>query len=65
MPALGYRHIGWDVEVYEWEPGRTAEEIADRAVAGVEAHGDGAIVLLHTWPDPVAPALSQLVASPA
>ena len=61
LPALGYRHIGWDVEVYEWDPGRTAHEIATRAVDGVAAHGDGAIVLLHTWPDPVAPALAEIV----
>ena len=61
LPELGYRHIGWDVEVYEWEPGRTAAEVAQRAVAGVVARGDGAIVLLHTWPDPVAPALADLV----
>jgi peptidoglycan/xylan/chitin deacetylase (PgdA/CDA1 family) len=59
--ALGYRHVGWDVEVYEWEPGRTAAEVAQRAVDGVIARGDGAIVLLHTWPDPVAPALAELV----
>jgi peptidoglycan/xylan/chitin deacetylase (PgdA/CDA1 family) len=62
LPALGYRHIGWDVECYEWDPGRTADEIAGRAVEGVMAHGDGAIVLLHTWPDPVAPALAEIVA---
>jgi peptidoglycan/xylan/chitin deacetylase (PgdA/CDA1 family) len=61
LGALGYRHVGWDVELYEWEPGRTAAEIADAVVAGVEAHGDGAIVLLHSWPDPVAPALAEAV----
>ena len=61
LPALGYRHVGWDVEVYEWDPGRTSREVAARAVDGVTAHGDGAIVLLHTWPDPVAPALAEVV----
>ena len=60
LPGLGYRHVGWDVEVYEWEPGRTAGEVADAAVDGAAAHGDGAIVLLHTWPDPVAPALAEI-----
>ena len=29
------------------------------------ARGDGAIVLLHTWPDPVAPALAEIVRAPA
>ena len=61
LPALGYRHVGWDVEVFEWDPGRTSREVATRAVDGVTAHGDGAIVLLHTWPDPVAPALAEMV----
>ena len=61
LPALGYRHVGWDVELYEWDPGRSAPEVASRAVAGVDARGDGAIVLFHTWPDPVAPALAEIV----
>ena len=62
LGALGYRHVGWNVELYEWEPGRTAHDIADAVVTGVEAHGDGAIVLLHSWPDPVVPALAGAVA---
>ena len=61
LGALGYRHVGWDVEVYEWDPGRSSNEIATRAVDGVTSRGDGAIVLLHTWPDPVAPALAEVV----
>ena len=61
LANLGYRHVGWDVECYEWDPGRSADEIAARAVEGVLRRGDGAIVLLHTWPDPVAPALAEIV----
>jgi peptidoglycan/xylan/chitin deacetylase (PgdA/CDA1 family) len=61
LPGLGYRHVGWDVEVFEWDPGRTSREVATKTVEGVTAHGDGAIVLLHTWPDPVAPALAEVV----
>ena len=61
LPSLGYRHIGWHVEVYDWEPDRTADEIVERVAAGVTDHGDGTIVLLHTWPDPVAPALTGIV----
>jgi peptidoglycan/xylan/chitin deacetylase (PgdA/CDA1 family) len=61
LSTLGYRHVGWDVELYEWEAGRSAAEVAARAVAGVEARGDGAILLCHTWPDPVAPALAEIV----
>ena len=58
---LGYRHVGWDVELYEWEAGRSAHGIAERAVGAARSHGDGAIVLAHTWPDPVAPALAEIV----
>jgi peptidoglycan/xylan/chitin deacetylase (PgdA/CDA1 family) len=61
LPGLGYRHVGWDVEAYEWDPGRSSHEIAARAIEGVTAHGDGAILLFHTWPDPVAPALAEIV----
>ena len=61
LPDLGYRHVGWDVEVFEWDPGRSSSEVAAKALDGVSAHGDGAIVLLHTWPDPVAPALAEVV----
>ena len=61
LSALGYRHVGWDVELYEWEPGRAAAEVAGAVVDGVEEHGDGSIVLLHSWPDPVAPGLADAV----
>jgi peptidoglycan/xylan/chitin deacetylase (PgdA/CDA1 family) len=61
LAGLGYRHIGWHVEVYEWQPGRTPDEVVRGVVDGVTAHGDGAIVLLHPWPDPVAPALPEIV----
>jgi peptidoglycan-N-acetylglucosamine deacetylase len=61
LPDLGYRHVGWDVEVYEWEPARTVREVVVGTIDGVRARGDGAIVLLHTWPDPVAPALAGIV----
>jgi peptidoglycan-N-acetylglucosamine deacetylase len=61
LPALGYRHVGWDVEVFEWEPGRSTREVVASAVTGVMENADGAIVLLHTWPDPVAPAMAEVV----
>ena len=47
LPALGYRHVGWDVELYEWEAGRSASEVGARAIAGVEARGDGVDELDH------------------
>jgi peptidoglycan/xylan/chitin deacetylase (PgdA/CDA1 family) len=54
---LGYRNVHWHVETQDWEPWRTAEEIARDTVEGALAHGDEAVVLLHTWPDGTAQAL--------
>ena len=50
IAATGYRHVGWHVEVEDWEPDRTPQAIAADAVAGIRRHGDGAVLLLHTWP---------------
>ena len=61
LGGLGYRHVGWNVECYEWEPDRTTEQVLRTAVDGSLAHGDGAIVLLHTWPRPVAPGLPAML----
>ncbi len=45
-----YTHVGWDVVAEDWEPDRTAEDVARDVLAGVAAAGDGAVILLHTWP---------------
>ena len=57
IAAAGYRHVGWHVEVEDWEPARTPEAIASDAVKGIREHGDGAVLLLHTWPGGTAEAL--------
>ena len=61
LGELGYRDVHWHVVVEDWEPRRTAEDIARDALDGVERHGDGAVVLLHTWPDRTADALPAIV----
>jgi peptidoglycan/xylan/chitin deacetylase (PgdA/CDA1 family) len=58
---LGYRNVHWHVELEDWEPWRAAEDIAREAIDGVARHGDGAVVLLHTWPDRTADALPMIV----
>lgn len=55
LAEMGYRHVHWDFEVKEWRRRSTARDVEDGVVAGVEEHGDGAVVLLHPWP-PVVPA---------
>lgn len=61
LAELGYRHVGWDVEVDEWDVARTPREVEDAAVNGVLAAGDRAIVLLHTWPASVPAALPGII----
>jgi peptidoglycan/xylan/chitin deacetylase (PgdA/CDA1 family) len=61
IERLGYRQVGWHVVLDDWEPYRTGEAIATDAIAGVRAHGDGAVVLLHTWPGGTAEGLPQMI----
>lgn len=61
LAARGYRNVHWDVAVSDWEEDRTAERVENDVVDGVLQHGDGVIVLLHTWPAPTAGALAPIV----
>ena len=61
LGELGYRDVSWHVELADWEPDRTAEAIARDAVGGALSHGDGAVVLLHTWPGPTGEALPEIL----
>ena len=62
MADLGYpRHVGWHVAPDDWEPGRTRDELVERVVDGAVRHGDGAVVLMHTWPDPTCAGLPDIV----
>ena len=54
IEELGYRHVGWDADPFDWEEGRTVDEL----VAGV---GPG-IVLLHAWPAVTADGLERVIA---
>jgi peptidoglycan-N-acetylglucosamine deacetylase len=51
IEELGYRNVHWNVEPLDWESERSPDEVALGTVEGTLAHGDGAVVLLHTWPD--------------
>lgn len=57
LAARGYRNIHWDVAVEDWADDRSAQGVEDDVVERVIKHGDGAIVLLHTWPAPTVAAL--------
>ena len=62
LGELGYRNVHWDVEAFDWEPDRSSDQVALDTVTGSLAHGDGAVVLLHTWPDSTARGLEGAIA---
>jgi peptidoglycan/xylan/chitin deacetylase (PgdA/CDA1 family) len=63
LAGLGFRNVGWDVDACDWRPGRTVDEVVDAVVDGCRRRGDGARVLLHSWPDVTAAALPLIVKS--
>jgi peptidoglycan/xylan/chitin deacetylase (PgdA/CDA1 family) len=62
LGELGYRNVHWHVEPFDWEPERSPDEVALGTIEGSLAHGDGAVVLLHTWPDSTARGLDGAIA---
>ena len=62
LDGLGYRNVHWHVQLDDWEPWRTGDAIAGDAIRGAVDHGDGAVVLLHTWPGGTADGLGSIVA---
>lgn len=61
LRELGYRNVHWDVETEDWEPETTPEDITRTAVELCAERGDGAVLLLHTWPEHTADALPGLL----
>jgi peptidoglycan-N-acetylglucosamine deacetylase len=61
IEAAGYRDVHWDVELEDWEAHRTGDAIAADCLDGVRDHGDGAVVLLHTWPGGTGDAVGAIV----
>jgi peptidoglycan/xylan/chitin deacetylase (PgdA/CDA1 family) len=56
VEELGYRHVGWDVDPFDWEEGRTVDELVERVVP------QEGIVLLHAWPTVTAEGLGRVIA---
>ncbi len=50
LAELGYRDIGADVILEDWEPERTGAMLAADALRDAPAFGDGVVVLFHAWP---------------
>jgi peptidoglycan/xylan/chitin deacetylase (PgdA/CDA1 family) len=61
LEQLGYRHVHWDVEAFDYEADLGVDDVTRTVLDGVTAYGDGAIVLFHTWPETTPAALAAIV----
>ncbi len=61
IERAGYRHVGWDIDTTDWEPGRSPADMILTVLDGMREHGDGAVVLMHSWPDVTAAVIGDLV----
>jgi peptidoglycan/xylan/chitin deacetylase (PgdA/CDA1 family) len=61
LQEAGYRDVHWSVAAEDWAADATAQDLAERVVDEVLSYGDGAIALLHSWPEPVPTAVTRIV----
>lgn len=61
IDSAGYRQVGWTFDSFDWQQGMTAHELWMTVLRGVDAHPEGSVVLLHSWPDATAAALPDLL----
>lgn len=61
VERLGYREVGWHVDAGDWDPARSAGLVAHDVVRMAIEVGDGAVVLLHAWPDQTLAALPAII----
>ncbi len=61
IDAAGQRHVGWHVAADDWDPEHSSAFVADAVLRGIESHGDGAVVLLHTWPSATLGAIEMIL----
>jgi peptidoglycan/xylan/chitin deacetylase (PgdA/CDA1 family) len=62
VEAAGYRHVGWHVAAEDWEPDRLGPAIEADVIRGISAHGDGTVILFHTWPRGMLAAMPGIIA---
>jgi peptidoglycan/xylan/chitin deacetylase (PgdA/CDA1 family) len=61
LARLGYRETRWDVDGLDWRSVATGRSVAREALKATEAHGDGAVILLHPWTTATGLALPALI----
>ena len=60
---MGYRHVGWDVIVEDWEPEHDGTAVAEAVLEGIARCDGEAVVLLHSWPQATLEALPEIIRS--
>lgn len=50
LATSGYRQVLWNASGDDWDHRKTAQQVEDDMVNTAVAHGDGAVLLCHTWP---------------
>jgi len=58
---VGYRQTGWTFDSLDWQEGFAAQDVTESVLRGAQTHGDGVVVLLHTWPDATAGAIPGML----
>ena len=61
LAGLGYRQVGEDIVLEDWEPHRTGPAMVADAIRLVPEVGDPAVVLFHAWPPGTLDALPVLI----
>ena len=61
LSRLGYRDVGADVILDDWEPDRTGPAILADALRFAGVVGDGAVILFHAWPGGTLDAMPELI----
>ncbi len=61
LAEVGYRDVGWDLALEDWEPNRSGEAMAADGLRLIPGAGDPAVVLFHGWPPGTLDALPSLI----
>jgi peptidoglycan/xylan/chitin deacetylase (PgdA/CDA1 family) len=61
LQEMGYRNVSWEVDPNDFAA-ESADAVVEASVGGCLEHGDGARLLLHSWPDVTVAAMPQIVA---
>jgi peptidoglycan/xylan/chitin deacetylase (PgdA/CDA1 family) len=58
---LNYDDAHWNITGHDWEIDASADEIVPRVIDGINAHPEGAVVLLHSWPAVVPDVVARII----